>query len=102
MSQTRVDKSGYTRRIKEALSRDFPREAITVYRYNSVSWRVRIIDDRFAGLSLIERDQLVRPLIRSLPEEIQRDITALLMLTPDEVGESLMNLEFEHPSRSRL
>ncbi len=102
MSEARTDKSSYSRQIKKALSREFPRDAITVYKYNPVSWRVRVIDPRFAGLTTAERVQLVRPLIRTLPDEIQGDITFLLMLSPDEIEGSSSNLEFEKRSRSML
>jgi hypothetical protein len=50
----------------------------------------------------LERERLVLPLIRQLPEDIQADITILLLLAPEEAGKSLMNLEFENPTPSRL
>ena len=37
-----------------------------------------------------------------LPEETQSDVTILLLLAPEEAGRSLMNLEFENPSPSRV
>jgi stress-induced morphogen len=87
-------------RIEKALAGEFPK--VSAYRYNPASIRVRVIDDRFKGMNRLERERLVRPLIHALPEEIQADITILLLLAPDELSESLMNLEFEHPSPSLL
>jgi hypothetical protein len=83
-------------------SKELQRDRITVFRYNSASLRVRIIDERFAGLSLDEREDLVWPLLQSLPNRVRDDIKILLLLAPDETTGSLMNLEFEKPSRSRL
>lgn len=89
-----------TRKI-EALLRDaFPRTE--AYRYNSASIRVRIIDEQFSGKSRTEKEDLVWPLLEQLPEETRADIMIVLMLSPDEIDDSHMNLEFEKPSPSRL
>lgn len=61
--------------------------------------RVRIIDERFRGLSRVEREDLVEPLIQQLPEELQSSITMLVMITEDERTKSLVNREFEEASR---
>jgi hypothetical protein len=45
---------------------------------------------------------MVLPLIRKLPEDVQSEITVLLLLAPSETGKSLMNLEFEEPTRSQF
>ena len=102
MADAQTETSTYANQIKDVLSREFPRGAVSVKKQNSVAWRVRIVDPRFAGLKTAERDKIVRPLLRLLPEAVQGDITFLLMLAPDEVQDSLMNLEFEHPTRSGL
>lgn len=91
--------------VEKALRREFP--LVEAYRYNSASIRVRVIDPRFANLSIAERDDLVAPHLESLPESLQADIMMLLALTPEEVRDHvgvrwLTNLEFEHPSRSLL
>jgi stress-induced morphogen len=72
------------------------------YRYNSVSLRVRIIDPRFRGLSAIEREKMVLPHIEGLPKKIRDDITILLLLAPEETSTSMMSLEFDDPTPSRL
>jgi stress-induced morphogen len=89
-----------TTRIEEAIRSEFP--DVEAYRYNSASIRVRVIDERFRDKSKAERERMVSSLLNQLPEETQSDITILLLLTPDETKESLMNLEFEHPTPSRL
>ena len=74
--------------------KDFPR----AYRYSPFSIRARIVDPRFKDMNLSERDKFVLPLIRTLPDETQEDLTILLLLAPDELNDSLMNREYEKPS----
>ncbi len=45
---------------------------------------------------------MVAPLLEQLPEETYTDIMILLLLTPEEVDESLMNMDFENPAPSRI
>jgi stress-induced morphogen len=93
-------KTPETRKVEEVLRTRFPKA--DAYRYNSASIRVRIIDKAFRGKSRTEREDMVFPLIGTLPEDTQADIMILLMLAPEEKGESLMNLEFEDSSSSKL
>ena len=76
------------------------------YRFNSASIRVRVIDPRFEGMSIPEREDLVFPVIDQLPKETREDILLLLTLAPSELGgrnrHLLVNLEFDHPLPSRL
>lgn len=78
---------------------DYPPEA---YRYNSVSIRVRLIHDDFRDTTRSAREDRVLPVIRTLPDETQEDITILLLLAPNELDRSPMNIEFEHPVPSRI
>lgn len=89
-----------TQTVEDVIRKRFPN--VRAYRYNSASIRVRIIDDRFANTSKTERERMVNPILAELPEEIQSDITILLLLAPQETSTSMMNLEFEHPTPSRL
>jgi stress-induced morphogen len=94
-----------TRKIEEELRKRFPHS--DAYRFNSASIRVRIIDDAFEGMSEIEREQMVDPILEQLPDETQADIMLLLTLTKKEATarfgkHSLVNLEFENPSESAL
>ena len=82
--------------------REHPQAEIEVYRRNSVSVRIRIIDPSFAGLSRVERSRRVWEYLHNLPERAQSDITVLLLLTPDETDASLANLDFEQPLPSTL
>ncbi len=80
------------------------------YRYNSASIRVRVIDNRFKNLTLEDRDGMIEPHLRKLPERTQADIITLFAFAPEELEQSnektlrerLQNLEFEAPSPSRL
>jgi hypothetical protein len=93
-----------SRLVEQALRKVFPRT--DAYRYNSASIRVRVVDGRFKGKSVEERDAMVEPLIESLPRSLQADIVNLLTLDEDEPAESsrewLANQEFENPSQSML
>jgi stress-induced morphogen len=94
-----------TRAIERVIDAEFPdspKELPRAYRYSPVSIRVRIVDPRFKGKNRSEREKMVLPLIRSLPDETQEDLTILLLLAPDELEDSLMNREYEQPSPSLL
>jgi hypothetical protein len=78
--------------------KDFPR----AYRYSPASIRVRIVDERFKEMNRSERWKMVMPLIRTLPEDIRQELTVLLLLSPDELSDSLMNREYEKPSPHQL
>ncbi|NLY00973.1 MAG: hypothetical protein GXY83_33200 [Rhodopirellula sp.] len=79
-----------------------PHAKITVYRQNSVSVRVRIVDPEFAEVSKADRHDAVWRHFENLPEEVQSQISLLLLLSPDETGISFANVEFDNPVASRL
>jgi stress-induced morphogen len=79
-----------------------PKAVIEAYRQNPASVRVRIVDPDFAGLDRAERHDTVWRILERLDEKVLGDVTILLLLTPQELSESWGNLEFEHPSPSRL
>jgi len=90
---------------KALLSHYLPRHSdaqITVYRYNSAAIRVRVIDPVFEGKGIIEREVEILPIIRSLPDRLQDQITMLLLLSPKESERSLLSAEFDDPQPSRL
>lgn len=93
-----------SRKVEEILRQRFPRA--DAYRYNSASIRVRVIDPEFEGKSREERYDLVEPLLKQLPADIQADIMNLVILAPNETGppsrSSAANVEFEDPSPSVL
>lgn len=97
-------KADETRMIESLLRKQFPQT--DAYRFNSASIRVRVIDDRFEGRSIAEREAMVLPLLEELPRETRDDILLLLTLAPSDRGmvngQALMNLEFEQPIPSRL
>ncbi len=93
-----------SRFVEDLLRREFPRT--DAYRYNSASIRVRVVDPRFEGMSIDDRDAMVEPLLKQLPDSIQSDIMNLLTLAPSDMTNSprdaLANLEFEDPGPSLL
>jgi stress-induced morphogen len=96
---------GVVERMIEALrayEADHPDALIDLYRQNSVSIRVRIIDPDFAGRSKIDRSKEAWKYLNALPDEIQSDLSTLILLTPEETKMSFSNLEFEDPTPSLL
>jgi len=93
-----------SRDVERVLRAEFPET--DAYRYNSASIRVRVVDERFKGKDPEDRDAMVEPLLRKLPEQIQSDIMNLITLYPGETDKSLKarlaDTEFEDPSPSRL
>lgn len=107
MPKQAKQKTAETRKIEKLLRQhfpdhppEFPPEA---YRYNPASIRVRVVSERFSGKDLVERSEMVYPILeKNLPEETWQDITVILLLPPGEVEDSFMNREFEKPTPSRL
>jgi len=75
---------------------------IEVYRQNSASVRIRIIDPDFGGKSNADRHDYVWDFLAKLTEDQQSDMSMLVLLTPDEVSGSFANLEFEDRTQSVL
>lgn len=81
---------------------DHPRAEIDLYRQNSVSVRVRIVDPDFAGHGKPQRSQRAWKYLGLLSEDVQSDISTVLLLTPDEKKASFANFEFDDPVPSKL
>ena len=95
-----------TKEIEDKLRAEFlpehPRAKISVYRYNSWSIRIRIIDSHFEGKTIAERERDVLPIIRDMSDYAQDRITMLLLITPEESNRSLLSLEFDDPKPSSI
>ena len=81
---------------------EHPHANIEAYRQNSVSIRVRIIDPDFAGIEKADRHNTVWQILEKLPENVQSQISVLLLLTPAERKKSFASAEFDDPIRSKL
>ena len=81
---------------------DRPAAQIDLYRQNSVSVRIRIIDPNFVGQGKPQRSQEAWKYLGQLPDEIQSDISTVLLLTPEETQKSFANFEFDDPIPSKL
>jgi stress-induced morphogen len=91
--------------VADALSKyeqQHPAARIDVYRQNSVSIRVRIVDQDFDGTSRADRHEIVWRFLAGLPEKVQSQVSLLLTLTPKEIKTSFANLEFDNPIPSSL
>lgn len=85
-------------RVLERYQADHPQSQIHAYRHNAVSVRVRIVDPQFTKLGRFERYNLVWKYLGELPEEIQGDLSSVLLLAPNERLASPANHEFEAPT----
>jgi hypothetical protein len=91
--------------IKTALQdydEQHPDARIELYRQNSISVRIRVIDPAFVRMEKSDRHEKVWGHLEKLPEEVQSDISMVVLLTPEEAKMSLANLEFDDPSRSLI
>ena len=106
MARSAKTTDSQTARIRQKLEEEYlpkhPDAQIDVYRYNPVSIRVRILDPDFAGKDVREREDMVWPILDTLPDRVLTDLSILLLLPPEEREASLLSLEFDDPSRSRL
>lgn len=84
--------------------RAHPKAKIDAYRHSPGSLRIRIIDPDFQGVDWGDREHEVWPLLEKLPEDVQADITFLLLLTPVEKKTSwaFANMEYEDPIPSPM
>ncbi len=81
---------------------EHPNAVIDLYRRNSVSIRVRIVDPAFREMSMKERNDLVWDYLDALSDDAQGDISMLVLLAPSEVQRSMGNMEYEDPVPSVL
>jgi hypothetical protein len=79
-----------------------PRAQIDLYRQNPVSVRIRIIDPSFHGVDKSSRHERAWHFLEQLPEDVQGDISMLVLLSPEETKTSLSNIEFDDPVPSNL
>lgn len=93
-------------RIRDKLIQEYgsrhPRARIDVRRANSVCVNIRIIDPDFARKRWRRREDMVWPVLETLPEDSFVQISSLALLTPEETETSPLNFEFEDPTLSRL
>ncbi len=97
-----------TRLVEDVLSQG-GFDQVDAYRYNSASIRIRVIDQRFEGMSREKRDALVEEHLDKLPPETQRDIVTLFTFAPSELArtpttfrEFMLNTEFDDPRPATL
>ena len=81
---------------------DHPKAQIGLYRQNSVSVRVRIIDPDFSALKRVKRSTEVWKYLDTLPDKVQADLSSLTLITPEEKAESFGSFIFKNPSQSQL
>jgi stress-induced morphogen len=104
-----ITRGPHDERVKKVLQvldeyeRLHPGATASVYRQNSGSIRIRILDDRFTGWSRGKRHDYVWDFIVSrLNEDDMQEISVLLPLTRAEQGSSFMNFDFDDPLPSTI
>ena len=102
---TRGPTDQYVEAVKaalEAFEREHPGAEATLYRQNTGSIRIRIVDERFAPQSRGDRhDSVWNFLCARLDDDTLGEISVLLPLSPKELRSSFMNAEFEAPIPSQ-
>src|SRR5262249_21971387 len=86
----RGESDGVIERFIESLrayEADHPKARIDLYRH----------DPDFAGQTKVDRSKEVWKYLNRLPDEVQSDLSALILLAPEETKTSFANLEFEDP-----
>jgi stress-induced morphogen len=91
-----------SRSLKHAYGAAHPRAVIDVFKRNSATIWVRIIDPDFKGMTRYARERVVWPIVESWPEELQEQLVILLLITPEERKRSVMSAEFDDPSPTVL
>src|SRR5437016_869967 len=81
--------------VLEDYQEDHPKARIDTYRQNSVSVRIRILDPGFSKLGAAQRNDLAWQFLSRLPDEVQSEVSVLVLLTPVEAKKSFANFEFE-------
>jgi hypothetical protein len=81
---------------------EYKKAEIVLYRQNSISIRIRVIDPSFQLTEKSERHSKIWKYLEKLPKSIQSDISMIVLLTPEETKRSLANLEFDDPSPSLI
>ena len=66
-------------RLVESVLRHAGFGVVDAYRYNSASIRVRVVDERFYGLTQPKRADLLEPALAALPTETLREIICLFL-----------------------
>ncbi len=75
----------------------------SLYRQNTASIRLRVIDRRFEGMTKSRRHAEVWDFLAvRVPEDMLADISLVLTVAPAELKNSFANFEFEQPTPSRL
>lgn len=77
----RTDES---RLVEDVLRRVGGFEQADAYRYNPASIRVRVIDPRFEGMTIGQRDDVIEPSLKQLPDRTYGDIITLFAFSPSD------------------
>jgi hypothetical protein len=90
-----------TKMVEQVLKEHFPNHPAdhppAAYVHGSFI-HVRVVDESFAKVPWFERLDLIHPMLDTLPDKTQRKILFVALLTPNELENSPLNYEFEHPT----
>lgn len=87
----------------DAYENEHPGAEAALYRRNSASVRVRVVDRSFEGMTKSRRhDHVWDFLADRVPEDALAEVSQVLSFAPAELRSSLANLEFDEPVPSRV
>ena len=87
--------------VRDALSQfklAHPKAKIDCYRQSKSNIRLRVIDESYAGQLIKSRHQSLWKVLENLSLEDRNQVTLMVLLTPEETADSIVNYEFENPS----
>ena len=103
---TRGHPDAHVSALKDALDayeQEHPGARADLYRQNSASVRIRVVDERFTDMTRVARHrELWAYLAARVEEDAMSEVSVLLALAPGEVRDSLGNMDFENPLPSNL
>lgn len=76
---------------------EHPECRIALYRRNSASIRIRVIDPSFASLARADRHDRLWRYFEPLPDSVQSQVSLLVAITPEELSTSLASQDFDRP-----
>jgi stress-induced morphogen len=80
-----------------------PGAEAAIYRQNSASIRLRVIDHRFEGMTKSRRHADVWDfLAERVPKDTLADVSLVLAVAPAELRHSFANFDFEQPTPSHV
>jgi hypothetical protein len=84
----------------DAYEYEHPEAQVELYRHNPASIRLRVIDRHFMGMPKSQRHaEIWEYLAKRVSDDAMAELSVVLTLAPAELETSIMNAEFDKPTR---